>query len=61
MHRRKPAYAGIICPLHIYVDLSEQEYHRQMDTPDDWRCPKCGMTSEFNDERYEELHPEEVQ
>lgn len=55
-------YAGIVCPHHGKVDIDYDEYMRQMYMPDSrWKCPCCGMVSEFDDERYEEIHipPEE--
>lgn len=53
------AYAGIICPRHNEVDITYQEYKAQMANPwARWKCPKCGQTSEFNDDRYEELNLE---
>lgn len=59
MRPRKPPFAGIICPLHNHVDITQEEYERQMDSPDEWRCPKCGIASEFDEERYDQLHPGE--
>lgn len=52
-------YAGVICPFDGPVDIDRINYLVQMSNPDaPWKCPKCGAISEFNDERYEELHPE---
>ena len=52
-------YAGIICPNHGAVDIDKNEYISQMRNPwARWECPKCGAISEFNDDRYEELHEE---
>ena len=53
-------YAGVICPIHGEVDIDFNNYMRQMrDANSRWKCPKCGMTSEFNDIRYEELNFDE--
>lgn len=53
-------YAGIVCTYHGEVDIDKDEYIHQMGRPDArWKCPKCGGTSDFNDERYEELNPGE--
>lgn len=56
----KPApHAGILCPLHGAVDLDFAQYIQQMRRAHSrWVCPMCGMTSQFDDERYEELNPE---
>ena len=52
-------YAGIICPNHGAVDIDKDEYISQMRNPwAKWKCPKCGTISEFDDNRYEELHEE---
>lgn len=62
-------YAGVICrgldfgvgesPSCGEVDIDLKEYDRQMRRPDaTWRCPKCGAEAWFNDERFEELHPQ---
>lgn len=56
---KAPPYAGVICPIHGPEDIDKNEYIRQMNLPNEkWTCPKCRAISEFNDERYEELHPE---
>ena len=53
-------YAGVSCRLHGDVDIDKAEYMRQMARPNSlWKCPKCGANAQFNDNRYEELHPEE--
>jgi len=52
-------YAGILCRLHGNVDIDQANYDAQMARPNSlWRCPKCGMDCDFDDERFEELHPE---
>lgn len=54
------AYAGILCRLHGKVDIDQRNYQEQMDSVSSpWTCPICGATAEFDDNRYEELHPEE--
>lgn len=54
-------YAGIICRQHGHVDIDEANYEHQMAKPNSfWCCPKCGSVAMFDDERYEELHPEEA-
>ena len=53
-------YAGIICPNHGAVDIDKINYMSQMHNPwARWKCPKCGAISEFDDDRYEELHQED--
>lgn len=59
-------YAGVICRGHGdpfpdcgKVDIDAKEYERQMMRPDStWRCPECGAEAWFDDERFEELHPQ---
>jgi len=54
-------YAGILCELHGPVDISKENYSEQMRQPHSkWKCPICNNISEFDDDRYEELHPEEA-
>jgi predicted RNA-binding Zn-ribbon protein involved in translation (DUF1610 family) len=54
------AYAGIICPSHGRVDIDYNNYRKQMrDASSKWKCPKCGLISEFDEERYDEIHDEE--
>lgn len=49
-------YAGVVCPQHGDVDITEEEYEKQLDRPNQrWRCPLCGEESHFNDERFEQL------
>lgn len=60
-HRRPTliSYAGIICRLHGKVDISKEEYTKQMSDPHSlWRCPLCKQNAEFDDDRFEQLHPE---
>lgn len=53
----KVPYAGIICHFHHKVDIDKDEYMKQMMRPDSlWICPECGSPSEFDDDRYEEIH-----
>ena len=53
----KAPYAGIICPHHGQVDLDMEEYMDQMRAVDSlWKCPCCRSASEFDEERYEEIH-----
>ena len=34
--------------------LTDGEYLRQLDRPDDlWQCPKCGDTASWDDENYD--------
>lgn len=42
------------------VLLSESEYTRQTNKPDSlWTCPRCGSTAEFDDDYFDERHPDE--
>ena len=53
-------YAGILCCIHGNVDIDYKNYIDQMARPNSkWVCPKCGAVSEFDDDRYEELNPQE--
>ena len=53
-------YAGVICRLHGHIDIEKAEYIKQMADPNArWKCPICRQDAEFDDNRYEELHPEE--
>lgn len=55
------SYAGVICEWHGKLDIDYREYITQLRNPNlRWRCPKCGQVSEFDQDRYEELHPEEA-
>lgn len=52
-------FAGIICRLHGKVDIDRDEYIAQMtDVHSMWRCPLCKQIADFDDERYEQLHPQ---
>jgi hypothetical protein len=54
---KKQAFSGryaVICPEHGQVLLSDEQYNRQMDRPDDlWTCPTCHRSAQFDDELYE--------
>lgn len=53
-NKKRTAYA-VICPRHGQVFLSLHEYDQQMDRPSDfWRCPLCGLHSEFDDNNYDD-------
>ena len=62
MNQRTPTripYAGVICRQHGEIDIEKDDYVRQMNDPHArWKCPICKQFVEFNDARYEELHPE---
>ena len=52
-------YAGIVCRLHGHIDIDQNNYRAQMAAVDSlWKCPVCKQVAEFDDARYEELHPE---
>ncbi len=56
MNKNEP-YAGIICPVHNNVDISKENYVKQIFSADElWKCPICDADSEFNHTRYEEIH-----
>lgn len=49
-------YARVICPIHGYIGLTQQEYNRQMNLPDSlWKCG-CGESALFDDEFFEDVH-----
>lgn len=59
------AYAAISCRGGIIdgvpgcgpVDLTLEDYERQMDRPNrTWVCPRCGGDAEFDDARFEQIH-----
>lgn len=51
------ARQGIICRDHGHQGISDQEYRRQLDRPDDlWKCPICGQAATWDDDRYEVHH-----
>lgn len=53
-------YAGVICRLHGHIDIEKADYDQQMASPSTrWKCPICKQDVEFDDDRFEELHPEE--
>lgn len=46
--------AVVICPNHLYVPLTPEEYMNQLSKPDSfWKCPLCGYTAERPDQNYE--------
>lgn len=52
-----PAYAGVVCSYHGKVDIDKEEYNRQMSRPNSlWRCPVCGESCDFDDDRYEQIN-----
>ena len=52
-----PAAAGVICPNHGKVDLTRADYMRQLSNPNAfWKCPLCGDSCDFDDDRYEEIN-----
>ena len=59
-------HAGVIChgghghgiPACGKVDLTYDQYMDQVMRPDSlWYCPVCRGSAEFDDHRYDELHP----
>jgi hypothetical protein len=41
------------------VGLTQEQYLAQLSCPDyGWRCPQCGGDADFDDTKFEELHPE---
>lgn len=62
-NQRTPSFiphAGVICRQHGAIDIDKADYIRQMyDADSKWKCPICKQNAEFNDARYEELHPQE--
>jgi hypothetical protein len=58
-HPTRIPYAGVICRLHGKVDIEQADYVAQMnDVHSRWRCPICKQFAEFDDDRYEQLHPQ---
>jgi hypothetical protein len=53
-------YAGVCCLDQCgKQDIDERDYDWQMAHPDrSWLCPVCGGYANFDDERFEELHPD---
>lgn len=52
-HKMGVPYAGVNCPLHGQIDIDYDNYMDQMNNRwSKWRCPKCGMDSEFDDDSY---------
>lgn len=42
---------GIICPDCGPVELSEEEYNKQLDSPNSvWTCPICAESAEWDDD-----------
>ena len=53
-------FAGINCKFHGPVDIDRANYDQQMGKPNSfWVCPRCGSTAQFDDDRFEELNPQE--
>lgn len=65
MSGRQPTfvpYAGVICPQHGCIDIDKANYVDQMMSAHArWKCPVCKQNAEFNDRRYDELHPGEAE
>ena len=54
------SYAAVICPRHGSIDISYDEYKKQMREPgEQWKCPRCRQISEFDDDRYDQIHDQE--
>lgn len=50
-------YAAVICPVHNRVEMDKAEYMRQLsDAHSLWKCPKCRLEAQFDDDHFEELH-----
>lgn len=50
-------YAAVLCETDGQVLISEAEYVRQMERPDDlWICPSCGGSAQFDDSHFETRH-----
>ena len=55
-----PEFAQLICPHCGAVPLSYQDYLDQLRvTTARWHCPRCGRTSNFDDEYYDRKHLKE--
>lgn len=47
---------AVICRTHGQVQLTEDEYGRQLSRPDAlWKCPKCGEEAQWDDSHYEQM------
>lgn len=45
---------GVICPDDGKQGLTSEEYMRQLSDADSkWKCPGCGKTAQFDEDRYE--------
>ena len=45
---------GIYCEEHGEQGLTKENYTKQMNNPDAlWKCPICGMSAWWDDDRYE--------
>jgi len=45
---------AVRCRTHGLVELSDEEYNEQMNSPDElWECPTCREPSIWDDETYE--------
>lgn len=60
MNKLKNAHAGLICPIHNKIDIDYEDYTKQLHQPySKWKCPKCRMESDFDDDRFDEIHQKE--
>lgn len=47
--RLAPTYA-VICPVHGQMTLTEAEYMRQLNKPNElWQCPTCDRVAKWDD------------
>lgn len=51
-------YARVLCRGYCGLQiLTQTQYREQMANPDaSWKCPSCGCTADFDDDRWDELH-----
>jgi endogenous inhibitor of DNA gyrase (YacG/DUF329 family) len=60
MSQLTPTAYQVICPLCGPVNLTEENYTRQMMQPDiRWHCPACGSVAEWDDDWFEEFEDRE--
>lgn len=58
----KPTPYLVHCREHGQVFLTEAEYTRQMDNPDNgWTCPHCGADAGWDDDNYESYLPPDLE